>query len=164
MRSAPILLILSTILLICGCAGSSSPSPTNPNLTYASELTSESTALYSLNGGNVAAGWNKLVGTTTLNSGQEASVEMLGNVAYRDGNGPFFGFLTIKLNDGSLLTAQMDGTAIKTGTVTKFTCQLTILGGTGTYNNATGGGYFNGNRDSALGGTVHIDTKLRVDR
>jgi hypothetical protein len=58
----------------------------------------------------------------------------------------------------------MDGKAVKDQTTgdTSFTCKLTVLGGTGEYNNARGTGEFTGFRDSDLGGLVHIDTRVAV--
>jgi hypothetical protein len=121
------------------------------------------TRLHTMNGGTKVAGWNLLEGTTTSPHGSPAQVEMLGNVDYLNGNGDFFGFLTLSFGESSL-TMRMDGKAVKDQTTgdTSFTCKLTVLGGTGEYNNARGTGEFTGFRDSDLGGLVHIDTRVAV--
>jgi hypothetical protein len=158
------LLAVPLFLAISGCAGSSDAGGGGePNLVYSVDLTSDSSNLKSLNSGTLTTGWNHLVGTTIIN-GQNANVELLGSVAYTNGNGPFFGFLNVTLEDGSILTTHLEGTAIRPlgSTVTTFKSEMQVLGGTGTYNDSTGTGSFVGSRDSALGGAVHLDVRVTV--
>ncbi|MGV3617138.1 MAG: hypothetical protein ACO1SV_17560 [Fimbriimonas sp.] len=158
------LLALPLLLALSGCGGSSSSKPTAQNFAYTADLTSQSTNLKQLDNGTKVAGWNQLVGTTTLD-GATVGVEMQGNVAYTNGNGPFFGFLTVTRPDESILTMRMDGRAVRdadTGN-TAFTCDLEVLGGTGIWNGAKGEGSFTGTRNASLGGVVSIDVRARVE-
>jgi hypothetical protein len=151
------------LFLLAGCGGSSSSSDSEAtNLTYTADLTSQGTNLKQLNGGAKVTGTNRLTGTTTLN-GHPASVEMLGNVAYTNGNGPFFGFLDITLENGSILSMRMDGTATKNAAgVTSFDAKLEVIGGTETYNGATGRGHFTGSRPAELGSPLRMEVQATL--
>ncbi|HSI72628.1 MAG TPA: hypothetical protein VK934_05585 [Fimbriimonas sp.] len=137
--------------------------PGTPNVVFSTDLSSVMTELIQMNGGTKVAGWNKLEGTTTSPTGAPATVEMLANVDYTNGSGDFFGFLTLSYGDSSL-TMRMDGEAVKNAAtgVTAFSSELTVLGGSGEYNNATGSGEFTGSRDGALGSLAHIDVNVAV--
>ncbi len=158
------LLLLPLLLLLSGCGGGSSKAvdPNDPNLVYSADLTSVETNLKTFNGGRGVAGWNRLTATTTLN-GAVVDVEMLANVDYVNGSGDFFGFMVVTAAGDSSITMRMEGKAVKAASGdTTFTSELKVLGGTGTYNNATGAGSFDGNRTAALGGAVHIDVEVTV--
>jgi hypothetical protein len=133
-------------------------------MVFSSDITSTETQLKTLNGGTVMAGWNRLVGPTTVN-GVAASVELLASVDYVNGSGEFFGFVTLTLDDDSMLTMRMTGHAVKDGATgdTHFTSDLRVIGGTGVYTNAKGSGGFVGSREVVLGGPVHLDFKLNVN-
>lgn len=100
-------------------------------------------------------GTNRLVGTATLD-GQPVAIEMLANVDYKTGSGPFFGFITFTFSDSSTLGVSMQGatTAAPNGTDAKFASTLGVIGGTGRYLNTTGVGTFAGTRSAALGTDV----------
>jgi hypothetical protein len=119
-------------------------------------LTSDSRSLNTAGAdGSKTYGWNRLVGTSTLN-GQSVSVDMQASVQYTAGNGPFFGFVTFTFADGSTLGVSMQGqTAAKPDSAdASFTSTLGVIGGTGTYAKATGSGMFTGTRQAQLGGQV----------
>lgn len=88
-------------------------------------------------------------------------VELLGNVAYTNGSGPFFGFVTFTFADGSVLGTQVQGIATKQpdGTI-RFASTLGVLGGTGTYARTQGSGTFTGSRAAALGQPVEATFTL----
>jgi hypothetical protein len=112
--------------------------------------------------GSISYGWNRLTGTTTLD-GKPVSVEMLGNVNYTSGNGPFFGFITFTFNDKSTLAVSMQGLAMQApGGASSVTATLGIFGGTGRYEKATGTGTFAGSRPAAVGATVDSTFDLTV--
>lgn len=149
------------LLLVTGCGGSSSSSSRveTPNLNYAADLTSQGTNLKQLDGGTKVTGTNRLTGTTTLD-GSTVNVEMLGNVAYTNGSGPFFGFLDITLEGGAILSMRMDGTATRNAAgVTTFDADLEVVGGTQTYEGAKGSGHFTGTRPAELGSPLHIEVE-----
>lgn len=104
-------------------------------------------------------GWNELVGPTTVD-GAPAQVQMLGNVDYENGTGPFFGFVTLEFATGDVLALRMDGQATQSpgaqgSTDSSFQAELTVIGGSGAYVGATGGrGTFTGSRSAELGGQV----------
>jgi hypothetical protein len=111
----------------------------------------------------VVYGWNRLVGETEID-GERVTIEMLGNVAYRLGDGPFFGFITLSFPGGSTLGLRMEGEtdAIQDTSRAEFKAGLTVLGGTGRYLNATGSGRWQGHRDAKLGGAVEMEVRLRL--
>jgi len=127
-------------------------------------MSSDGSNLTQLDGGTKLAGTNHLVGTTTF-GGAEADVEMLGNVDYTNGSGRFFGFLKLKIDADNSVMMDMDGQAKKDATtgVTALDCDLEVIGGTGSYQNATGSGHFTGSRNAAVGSPIHIDVSARVD-
>src|SRR5690606_3642761 len=114
-------------------------------------------------GDAVLYGWNLLVGETAID-GETVEVEMLGNVSYREGSGPFFGFVTLTFPDGSTIGLRMDNGEAKAnaGTQTHFTAKLTVLGGTGRYLDVKGSGRWEGGRDTAVGSEVHMDVRLKL--
>jgi len=158
-------LALPILVALAGCGGSSSTGSklTNPNVTFSVDVTSIAKDIKTVNNGAGTVGSNQLTGTTTVGS-SSATVEVLANVVYTNGSGPFFGLMAVTLADGSILTARMDGNAVLNSVtnVTAFDCKLSVVGGTGTYLNATGSGIFTGTRSTALGGAVHMDVQLNV--
>jgi len=158
-------LALPIFVALASCGGSSSGGSklTNPNVTFSVDVTSINKDIKTVNNGAGLVGTNQLTGTTTVGS-SSSNVEVLANVVYTNGSGPFFGLMTVTLADGSILATRMDGTASLNAVtnVTSFDCKLTVVGGTGTYLNATGTGIFTGSRSTALGGAVHMDVKLNV--
>jgi quercetin dioxygenase-like cupin family protein len=112
--------------------------------------------------GSIVYGWNRLTGTATLD-GKPVSVDLLGDVNYKSGNGPFSGFITFKFADGATLAVAMQGAATQApdGTST-VVATLGILGGTGRYETATGTGTFVGSRSATVGATVAATFDLKV--
>ncbi|MET0920969.1 MAG: hypothetical protein ABWY77_07200, partial [Acidimicrobiia bacterium] len=92
-------------------------------------------------------------------------IEMLANVDYLNGGGPFFGFVTFTFADGSTLGVSMQGQSTVTtpgSTDTTFASTLGVIGGTGTYVNNAGSGTFTGSRTAALGGQVAATFDLNL--
>ncbi len=139
--------------------------PTTTPMHLETTLTSDSRVLHQVGAGDAATyGWNRLLGTATLD-GQPVGVEMLANVNYLNGSGPFFGFITFTFADGSTLGVSMQGQATVAGagsTDTSFASTLGVIGGTGTYVNDTGYGTFTGARTAALGGQVSATFDLQL--
>jgi len=137
---------------------------TGTPLMLTADLESQSRTLHTAGtDDSVVYGWNLLTGTATFDDAPVA-VEMLGNVSYVKGSGPFFGFVTYAFSDGSTLGVQMQGTAIASadGSSTQFAATLGVVGGTGTYVGATGTGTFVGSRQAALGTTVAATFDLTI--
>ncbi len=109
--------------------------------------------------GSLNYGWNQLVGPSTVD-GQAVDVEMLGNVDYEQGSGPFFGFVSLLWPNGDVLAFRMDGEATQPATAlgssdSTFAAELTVIGGSGAYAGVSGGrGTFTGSRSAQLGGQV----------
>jgi hypothetical protein len=112
--------------------------------------------------GSVTYGWNRLTGTATLD-GKPVAIDMLGNVNYKAGNGPFFGFITFTFDDRSTLAVSMQGQAVQApdGSST-VAATLGIFSGTGKYEKATGTGTFTGSRPAAVGATVGSTFDVKV--
>ena len=47
-------------------------------------------------GGVKTYGWNELTGTVSTATPGDVQIQLLGNVDYVNGSGPFFGFVTLK--------------------------------------------------------------------
>ncbi|MFM8303766.1 MAG: hypothetical protein ACKOA9_05635 [Actinomycetota bacterium] len=125
----------------------------SPPITLTTEITSASSSLANAEP-SLRYGWNNLVGDATV-GGETVRCNMLGNVSYVNGAGPFFGFVTYTWPDGSSLVTQMYGASVPQpdgGAV--VTAMLAIIGGTGRYRAATGFGSFRGIRDAAVGAPV----------
>ena len=104
-------------------------------------------------------------GAGTDSSGASpVQVEMIGNVVYTLGNGPFFGTITFTAANGSTLGVRMDGRAraLPNGTDASFRAGLTVIGGTGQWLRARGAGRFTGSRKAALGSTVQAKFVIRL--
>ncbi|CAB5026696.1 MAG: hypothetical protein F2881_10565 [Actinobacteria bacterium] len=103
----------------------------------------------------IAYGWNDLDGPTTF-EGQPATVEFQGSIWFVNGSGPFSGFVTITLEDGSSLGTNVAGEASldPTTKATSFSGRITVIGGTGAYVNSSGAGSWTGLREGAVGDAV----------
>ena len=115
-------------------------------------------------GNTITYGWNRLVGTATLN-GANVNVDMQASVQYTSGNGPFSGFVTFTFADGSTIGVSVQGITTAQSNTTDATCWSTlgVIGGTGTYVNVKGSGTFTGTRQAALGGQVQSTFDLDLD-
>ena len=153
------------VALVAGSAPAASAATVTPRtVRVAAALTSQQRILH-----NVAPkdrrtyGLNLLVGTDTSGA-SPVQVEMIGNVVYTLGNGPFFGTITFTAADGSTLGVRMDGRAraLPNGTDASFRAGLTVIGGTGQWLRARGAGRFTGSRKAALGSTVQAKFVIRL--
>jgi hypothetical protein len=112
--------------------------------------------------GSIVYGWNHLTGTATLD-GKRVLVDVLGDVNYKAGNGPFGGFITFTFDDGTTLAVAMHGTATQSPDgASTVVATLGVLGGTGRYETAAGSGTFVGSRPAAVGATVAATFDLKV--
>jgi len=112
--------------------------------------------------GSIVYGWNRLGGAATLD-GKPVTVDMLGDVNYKGGTGPFSGFITFTFSDGSTIAVSMQGKATQLpdgGSTVAAT--LGIFGGTGRYESATGTGRFTGSRPAAVGAPVASTFDLQI--
>src|SRR5262249_34467253 len=106
------LLAMASAGLLVGTAGVgiAKPSPVT-KITLRVSLTSVQRNVEMVGrGGEITYGFNRLEGTTTTASGT-VGVQILGNVEYTKGSGPFFGFLTLKFASLSTLGLRIEGTA-----------------------------------------------------
>jgi hypothetical protein len=168
--------VTAVLLLAAACsgdgdaaAGSTSSTSTAPSssvpaegreLSWEVSLTSAQRILRQVGpGSTLNYGWNELVGPTTVD-GAPAQVQMLGNVDYENGTGPFFGFVTLEFGPEDVLAFRMDGEATQPAGAqgsadSEFRAELTVIGGSGAYAAASGGrGTFTGSRSAELGGQV----------
>ena len=108
-------------------------------------------------------GFNLLLGRDERGS-NPIDVEILGNVNYLKGNGPFFGFITFTAKDGSTLGVQMVGKArlLPNGTDTLVSAPVKVIGGTGRWLHAAGKGTFTGSRTAALGADIESKFVIRL--
>jgi len=159
-RMLAILGVLAVSVLFVGC---SSTPPTQ--LRGESSLSSSESELSEVGAdGSKTYGWNHLVGTTSTDLGA-FEVDMLGNVDYSSGTGPFFGFVTLVASDGDRIAMRMDGDAkvLDDGT-TALSSRLTVIDGSGEYVGVTGHGSFTGTRIAQVGAPIEIDFTVRLDR
>jgi hypothetical protein len=159
-RSSRAVVAAALIALAIGVAGCAQ----EEKLTFTSQITSIERVLYQVGPETEHTyGWNRFTGQTSV-AGLPAEVEMLGNVDYKSGDGPFFGFITLTIADGSQLAMRMDGKAILNETTndTRFESPLEVIGGTGRWAKVTGKGEFTGNRRGALGSEVELSVGVTI--
>jgi len=172
MTRSKLIAVLAMVAVAVGlvACGDDGPDLTTPTATVTVTLRSAENRLSTVGPQDrVVYGWNLLVGT---GEGREAAgssnvpveVEMLGNVAYLDGNGEFFGFVTFVFDDGDSVATRMIGEARSQPDTSDavFEADLEVLGGTGRFDTVTGTGTFTGSRTAALGGAVDAGFELRL--
>jgi hypothetical protein len=133
-------------------------------VTVKVELESVQKILYTVSpNGSRTYGLNLLEGTDDSGA-SPMQVQMIGNVTYTKGDGPFFGTITFTAADGSTLGVRMNGAAraLPNGTDAKVAAKLTVIGGTGQWLRAKGRGTFVGYRKAALGTAVQSRFVIRL--
>lgn len=126
-------------------------------------LTSEGSTLQQVGkSGEITYGWNHLTGTATSDSG-DIQVDMLGNVQYTEGSGPFFGFVTLRFASLSDVAFRMRGRAtLQSDGSTDLKAKLRVIGGNGAMIGVKGGGTFAGTRAAAVGSPIELDVTIRL--
>lgn len=150
-------LFTGTILTAC------SDDAATPDLSVSVQLTSQNRYLHKVGVDEEKIyGWNQLTGTTQVGD-ETVQVELLGEVDYVNGSGPFAGFVTFTFPDQSTLGVRMTGgkaVAATDTTEATFSSALEVVDGTGRYLGAKGKGTFDGTRKDALGGDVFAEFAL----
>jgi hypothetical protein len=127
------------------------------------EMSSKDNTLYEIGpDSSQTYGQNILVGESRV-LGEDAQVEILGNVNYTKGSGPFFGFLTVRWSDGSAVVFDMDGEAVRSADgATELRSDLGFIGGAGRYVDTPAAAEFRGSRAAAVGSPIVIELTLDV--
>ena len=166
--AATAIVLIALMLAGCGAGGSAetsamNPSPESKTITAVMAHGVDSDQSFRTTGANAQLrdGNGRLTGNTTID-GAPADAELLAQVNYDQGSGPFTGFWTFTFGDGSDLVLAYSGTATKTGDDTSIVGDLTVFGGTGSYASVTGGGTLRGERTVALGGDVDYRFSLTL--
>jgi hypothetical protein len=136
----------------------------DPNrISFPVTLTSQQSILEEVGrGGEQTYGWNELTGTAATDSG-DVQVQMLGNVEYTEGSGPFFGFVTLRFASLSTLGLRMQGTAtVRDDGSTDLKAKLRVIGGNAAMTGARGKGRFTGERPAELGSPIEITITVRL--
>ncbi len=161
-------MLVVAALALAGCTQDSEPPPTTLGFTKDAttvkvELFSAASTLYTVGPEeDVQYGQNRLEGATDLFGGP-AKVELLGNVQYRSGTGPFYGFLTLSWADGSSLGFNVTGQAGKKASgVTDLSATMGFIGGTGRYVRANAVAKFEGTRDGKVGAPIVVELTVQV--
>lgn len=173
---------LALVLILAGCsaqtndnesssatsASSTPTAPTTPTSTRTVEFSVqahgvETDQTFRTTGPNTELryGNGRLTGTTTID-GREATAELLAQVGYRNGSGPFTGFWTFTFSDASNLVLSYSGETTASGSDTTIVGDLRVFGGSGAYADVTGGGTLRGERRAALGGDVAYQFSLQL--
>ncbi len=149
-------------------ATSTPPAPTTPDSTRTIEFSVQATGVetdqtFRTTGpaSELRYGNGRLTGSTTID-GRAATAELLAQVGYRDGSGPFAGFWTFTFSDSANLVLSYSGETTASGSDTTIIGDLRVFGGTGAYAHVTGGGTLRGERMAALGGDVAYQFTLRL--
>jgi hypothetical protein len=174
--------LVAVALVAVGCSSSSSSSNTDAGAgtstsvtsapvgtttgttsTWKVSLTSQDKKLHTVGPNDSRTyGWNQLVGTTALD-GKRVEVELLGNVNYTNGSGPWFGFITLTSADGTLgFKVHGDAKVDPSTKDTAFTGSMDVIGGTGAWATTTGSATLTGQRLDALGGQVDFDVTMTL--
>ena len=114
--------------------------------------------------GGYTYGGNFLTSATKID-GKRGKIEFLGVVNYKDGSGPFGGFVTVTLDNGSILGLAVDdqGLSLAKGlgtTDARFGGSIIVNSGTGNFKKAQGIGTMTGSRASTLGSPVAMKFNL----
>jgi hypothetical protein len=134
-------------------------------ITISATITSVDNNLFDLPGG-IRYGWNHLQGPTTWGS-SAAALDVLGDLRYTNGSGPFNLYVTMTRADGVILAVHIAGKSVakidaQGGTTAKFTGTVKVIGGNASYEGATGTGTMTGSRAAALGSPVKLNLKMDV--
>jgi hypothetical protein len=161
-RALAAALSVASLLAVVGTAAPAAAQSTSA-IDVTVTLTSKQTVLTQVGrGGAVTYGWNQLSGSATTPSGPTA-VDILGNVNYTNGSGPFFGFLSMHFASQSTVAFLMQGRAAKQPDgSTKLKASLTVIDGNAAFTGAKGSGAFTGSRAAALGSPIVITIKAKV--
>lgn len=164
MRRITVLLLLVVAMAVgLGTPAQAAP-PDYSMVQLKTTLLSAGTTLETMPNG-LTYGWNDLRGETRWGR-QPAQVRFLGDVQYVNGSGPFNGYVTITRADGSRLALRINGHSLavplETGTRTHFTGDISIMGGSGRFAQATGIGSMTGVRKAALGSPVEMTFALSI--
>ena len=157
-------LIAAVIATLClGFIAPANAAPKGEKVVFLSE----ETTLNVLPGGHTY-GWNYLTSATKID-GKPGKVEFLGVVNYTDGSGPFGGFVTVTLDNGSILGLAVDGQGLSLekggGTAdARFGGSITVISGTGDFKKVQGIGTMTGSRASTLGSPVAIKFNLTLKK
>jgi len=173
-RSVRLLLVAPLLLglVAVGCTQDPTPSSSDsvakisPDApTVSVEMPAVRTTVYKVGADKEKTyGQNQLVGEAVV-LGKPAKVEILGNVEYLNGTGPFYGFLTVSWKDGSSLGFNIQGSAelLESGS-TALKADMRFIGGTGEYESASATGKFTGSRGAAVGTPITIKLTLDVKK
>ena len=150
-------------VLSLGFIAPATAAPKSEKVVFLTELVSEQTTLNVLPGG-YTYGWNYLTSATKIN-GKPGKVQFLGVVNYENGSGPFDGFVTVTLDNGSILGLAVDGQGLSlaqgSGTAdARFGGTIKAISGTGDFKGAKGIGTMTGSRASTLGSPVAMKFNL----
>ena len=98
-------------------------------------------------------------------AGKKADVAIYGLIDYTNGSGRWQDYMTMTFADGSVLTVYGNGVtqADAQGLNTRFQGPLTVIGGTGRYQGAHGGGSVLGMRARSVGDDVMIHYDVMLD-
>lgn len=163
--AALVMVAVASMVAWLGIVPAPAQAASTRTLTFDTRLTSAGTQLEELPGG-IVYGWNHLVGPTMWGK-RTADVDFLGSVDYREGTGPFNGFVTVTRADGTTLAFSVSGWSTtppsETGTSdARFRGTLTVIGGTGAFEGARGTGTMRGVRRAALGSPVRLVFEVTV--
>jgi Na+-translocating ferredoxin:NAD+ oxidoreductase RnfG subunit len=141
--------------------------PKGEKIVFLTEFVSEKTTLNVLPG-DYTYGWNYLTSATKID-GKPGKVQFLGVVNYQNGSGPFGGFVTVTLDNGSILGLAVDGQGLSlaqgSGTAdARFGGSIKVISGTGDFNGAQGMGTMTGSRASTLGSPVPMKFNLTLKK
>jgi hypothetical protein len=159
---AGVLALVALVVLLAACSSDNGRTPLDINVT----LTSQETVLHQAGmEDEVIYGWNRLTGAAEV-EGEEAQVELLGSVDYREGSGTFSGFVTVTFGDGSAFGVRLTDGRTEAATDTtnaRFESGLDVVNGSGRYAGVSGDGEFDGSRNDELGGVVEARFRLEID-
>jgi hypothetical protein len=151
--------LIATIMTVLslGFIAPATAAPKGEKIIFLTEFVSEATTLNTLQGG-YTYGWNYLTGATKI-SGKPGKVQFLGAVNYENGSGPFGGFVTVTLDNGSILGLAVDGQGLSLAQGSgnadaRFSGSIKVISGSGDFKGAQGMGAMTGSRASTLGSPV----------
>ena len=155
-----ILAILASIGVAPGGALAQDPSARTVHMAF--ELAGDSAGQHTTavgTDGSILFGVVRLVGQADL-EGRPVDVDLLFSPLYRDGSGPFTGWISLTDTGGDVLGLEFSGYSVRRGDVTDIEGAVGVVGGTGAYEGVAGNGQMHAVRGGEVGSNVRYDLVL----
>lgn len=163
-RPSVLAVSLLSIATLASCAGDD-PDPVTRNvpLVFSDAAAEGHNHVQTIDDGATSHQYGTIVfvGEGTLD-GDDVDVELQAFALYRDGSGPSGEYLTLTTGAGDELLLELRSFTTPVGDTVEVRGTLTVVAGTGRYDDVTGGGPALGVRDATFGSAVEWTADLTL--